>query len=437
MPTFDTLSAHRGRAHTLTSSPDRPGTGTPRRKLAEVTENALLLALLREPEGMSAAELSRITQLSQPTVKKGLERLHFDRDVEKISKRWFAIPKRNHVIGISVRSRAERRAAGGGFDFSWSVCGLVTDRAGLPTGIQIPTAEVEQRISDASDHVKWDYNTDYDYVCSRIVEMIRDLQGIAKSKSADVGAVGIQIGGHIDGRNDPDGRPTRGRIMFSPSLGWRNKPLGDDIFREVGIPTIVENDANAFALWESFDPSRPDRFAVVLLSESVGGAIVDRRRVLHGATGGAAEIGHLPIEGESSLCICGRSGCVATVAGYGAIRNAVIQKGLATHSLRELVAEADSGATLPREILDRAAKALSHSIVALCCAVEPTEIIIASQAFERSAYFKSQLRAHTADRMFESFDISLRFVDADQRHAAAGAAWSAVIRNPRQNAELS
>src|ERR1700721_3130740 len=139
-------------------------------------------------------------------------------------------------------------------------------------------------------------------------------------------------------------------------MNWVNKPIVSDIESRVGLPTVVENDANAFALFETLDPGRTTRFAVVLLSEGIGGAVVDKSRLLHGSTGGAGEIGHIPIAGEDGICQCGLVGCLQSIASYPAIR-AAAERDACPGEVRWVVREADLGATRPRAILDRAARA--------------------------------------------------------------------------------
>ena len=53
-------------------------------------------------------------------------------------------------------------------------------------------------------------------------------------------AVGIGAAGFVDA--------TQSSVLFAPHLSWRHEPLRDAMRRRVGLPVVVENDANA-ALW--------------------------------------------------------------------------------------------------------------------------------------------------------------------------------------------
>jgi len=99
---------------------------------------------------------------------------------------------------------------------------------------------------------------------------------------------------------------------------------GCDLKRDVeGVlnrAVAIENDANCFALAESMfgaasslmrDPSKT-AFGIIL-GTGVGGGIVCRGKVRHGAHGIAGEWGHNELISGGELCYCGRAGCVETV----------------------------------------------------------------------------------------------------------------------------
>jgi predicted NBD/HSP70 family sugar kinase len=403
---------------------------TPRGGSADI-EKAVLLALLHSGEPMTKAAIARTIRLSHPTVAGTLKRLMDAKEVSESDKKWSAHGDAFHVIGISVKSYSTERAEGGGFDLSWEILGIVTDRSG-----KIVTDRDGKEVDlEWNPQRPLDGDTSYEHVLNQICIVVEYLRTRALEQGKPVGALGIDIGGHVDAKS--------GEVLYSPNLNWFNKPLATDLQEATGLPTTVENDVNAFALWETFSPARHSRFAVVLVSEAIGGAIIERRRLLHGSTGGAGEIGHIPVAGQTAVCQCRRIGCVQSVASYVAIRReAAREEGLVPegteHVIRWLVDEAEIGATKPRDILDNAAHALSHGIVALICLVEPDEILISSTAFASSPYFQSQLRGHVRDHLFPSLKTdNIQFISTDLHHGAAGAAWAAIIAEPRISAHKS
>ena len=120
----------------------------------------------------------------------------------------------------------------------------------------------------------------------------------------EVEAVGLGIAGFVDA--------TRSMVYFAPNLlGWREGLLRDAGEKRVGLPVVVENDANAAAWGEArFGAGREERFIVcVTLGTGVGGGIIADRRLFRGGFGVGAEIGHIQMVENGRHCGCGQRGC--------------------------------------------------------------------------------------------------------------------------------
>ncbi len=133
-----------------------------------------------------------------------------------------------------------------------------------------------------------------------IVAAVQDL-----TSEYDVDAVGIGAAGFIDAR--------RSTVMFAPNLAWRDEPLQASLQRRLGLPVVVENDANAAAWAEvQFGAGRgADADHVVPLTggTGIGGGIVVDGQLLRGQFGAAAEVGHLTVVPGGRRCGCGLLGC--------------------------------------------------------------------------------------------------------------------------------
>jgi glucokinase len=143
-----------------------------------------------------------------------------------------------------------------------------------------------------------------------IVSVIDEL----RSRHGDIEAVGLGIAGFVDG-----GRAT---VYFAPNLlGWRDAPLRDEVQRRVGLPVVVENDANAAAWGEArFGAGRDHQhLTCVTLGTGVGGGIIADGRLFRGGYGVGAEIGHIPMVEDGRACGCGQRGCWEQYASGGAL----------------------------------------------------------------------------------------------------------------------
>ncbi|MEE4420371.1 MULTISPECIES: ROK family transcriptional regulator [Streptomyces] len=94
--------------------------------------------------------------------------------------------------------------------------------------------------------------------------------------------------------------PGTGRLRYAPHLpGWHSRALKEELAEVLGTPITIENDVNLAAVAEQHDGAAQDfdDFVLVWADEGVGAAIVLGGRLLRGATGGAGEIGYMPLPG--------------------------------------------------------------------------------------------------------------------------------------------
>ncbi|MBI4166735.1 MAG: ROK family protein [Acidobacteria bacterium] len=138
--------------------------------------------------------------------------------------------------------------------------------------------------------------------------------------------------------------PQTGLVINPPNLpGWRNIQLTRLIESKFGVPTKVENDANAAGLAEVLFGAAVgyrDIFYVTV-STGIGTGIIIDRKIYHGKNGVAGEGGHVSIDYKSPYrCGCGTLGCIeALAAGPGMARRARVrleQEHSAPSLLREL-----------------------------------------------------------------------------------------------------
>ncbi|MCW2539761.1 MAG: glucokinase, partial [Frankiales bacterium] len=119
----------------------------------------------------------------------------------------------------------------------------------------------------------------------------------------DVSAVGIGAAGWIGS--------DRATVLFSPHLAWRDEPLRDSLAERIGMPVVVENDANAAAWAEyRFGAGRDARVMVmVTLGTGIGGGLVVSGVLYRGAYGVGCEYGHMCVVPDGRRCACGNRGC--------------------------------------------------------------------------------------------------------------------------------
>lgn len=114
----------------------------------------------------------------------------------------------------------------------------------------------------------------------------------------------------------------KGITLKLPNIpALNNFHLSAALENELGLPCILENDANAAAVGENWLGASKDfkNSILVTLGTGVGGGIIIDGKILRGTDGTAGEIGHICVEPCGALCGCGARGCVEQYASATAI----------------------------------------------------------------------------------------------------------------------
>lgn len=211
---------------------------------------------------------------------------------------------------------------------------------------------------------------------------IEDMRRFAREASAEGAVTGVGVG--VPAQINPH----TGRIEGSDDNveGWARFDLREELRVAPGAPVIVENDANAAALGEGWvGAARGARdFICLTLGTGIGGGIVCGGRVLTGAWGGGAEIGHVPVRRGEPPCYCGGVGCLEMlVAGPGLLARARAA-GCDAQRPSDLFDAAAGGDRRARGVVDAAAGDLGVAVVTLVNVFQP-ELLLFGGGLARPA----------------------------------------------------
>jgi glucokinase len=141
------------------------------------------------------------------------------------------------------------------------------------------------------------------------IQMLRD-----RCQAEELAGIGVGVPGFI--------QLEEGVIRNSNNLAsLENFPIRDELSRRLGVPVILENDANAAALGEKWIGAGRgvDDLVLLTLGTGVGGGIIADGKILRGHLGMAAELGHITVVPNGNPCGCGNRGCVEKHASATAI----------------------------------------------------------------------------------------------------------------------
>ncbi|MDE6107994.1 MAG: ROK family protein [Oscillospiraceae bacterium] len=162
--------------------------------------------------------------------------------------------------------------------------------------------------------------------CPRGVEAIADAMAESARLAAqeanipleECASVGVASPGSID--------PAKGIVFHAFNLGLDHVPLAQMVSDRLGgIPTLLENDANAAALGEYVAGAGKGKNSLVAitLGTGVGSGAVLEGKLYTGFNYAAFESGHMVIHRGGRPCTCGRKGCwEAYASATGLIKSA-------------------------------------------------------------------------------------------------------------------
>lgn len=215
--------------------------------------------------------------------------------------------------------------------------------------------------------------------------------------------IGISFGGPVQADR-------KAVVKSMHVLGWENLPLPDRISSAVGLPAIMDNDANAAALGEArFGAGRCARNLVyVQVSTGIGSGVVIGGRLYRGQ-GQAGELGHITIVPGGPMCVCGRQGCLESIASGWAIARQGCEelaraypssplRILCTDSIdrldaRLVVQASREGDVRAQRIVLQALEALASAIGIVICALDPEVVVVGGGLGKGMEVFADDVRA--------------------------------------------
>lgn len=184
--------------------------------------------------------------------------------------------------------------------------------------------------------------------------------------------IGVGVPGTVDSQGSG--------VVDSVQLGWNQVPLGATIRREFALPVLVENNVNALAMAERlYGVGRlHENFLVITIGTGVGAGIVVDGGVLRGSSGGAGEVGHIPIGEDGPLCSCGNHGCLEAYIGEAALVGQARAGGIIGENsgMAALRGAADAGSTEAAAIFSTAGHRLGRALAGIVHTLDPEIVII-------------------------------------------------------------
>jgi predicted NBD/HSP70 family sugar kinase len=282
------------------------------RALSQMNER-LVLRVLQANGPCSRAEVTRLMQVTAPTVSKAVASLIDSGFLEE-----YDAPEAGRGRPAKKLRLASAKA---------KVLSLVmdADECSLVSASLDGTINSDKKITFAVPG-------SYDELMDQITNHIK-VMNAADSDVTTLG-IGISMPGMIDHRE--------GLGIFSPNLPLTNgKTPGKDLNKrldgDIDCVVIQESHGLCYAEQHYGDAQDLDDYVVLDTTKGVGLGVVSGGNLLQGHNGLAGEIGHFRVEKDGRLCGCGNTGCLETVIADASVSAVASEKLGRTVSIEETI----------------------------------------------------------------------------------------------------
>jgi predicted NBD/HSP70 family sugar kinase len=197
--------------------------------------------------------------------------------------------------------------------------------------------------------------------------------------------VGLVVPGMVDQRT--------GRVLNAPQLGWRDVDVRASLEEAIGFEVHIENAPIACALaqmWLGDGGDAPRDFVYVTVSDGVGAGVVVNGEVVRGHNNTAGEFGHVPVDPNGPMCLCGARGCLeaytsnlATLSRYlGHEFSPTATRELLHHSgltITDVIERAESGDARAVAALEETARHLGGGLAVIINTLNPAQIFVGGE----------------------------------------------------------
>ncbi len=161
-------------------------------------------------------------------------------------------------------------------------------------------------------------------VTAKLIEALDELFEVSNIPKEEINSIGIAVAGQIDREN--------GIVIDACNLDLKNLEIKKILEEKYLINTYVFNDVEAAAMAELILGSGKNynNILCVFIGTGIGSSLIINRKIYHGASGSAGEIGHIIVDLNGRSCSCGGVGCLEAYASRSAIESRIqgaIKKG--------------------------------------------------------------------------------------------------------------
>lgn len=336
-----------------------------------------ILQYLREKGQLSRASLSDLTSLSKPSISMLVDEL--------LAEGWL------REVGIGESSGGRRPIMLEINSEGFTVIGGVFEGTSLALAAADINGEIVARrnVVIQPDHTQ---EPALDTLEKEILAILAEPQ-VVKTKT-----LGIGLG--LPGVT----RRGNGSISYSPSTGWDDLPIQQELEKRLGLPVCIENDVNLMALGELYRGAGKNIQNLIYMhvGTGIGAGVILQGQLFRGSTDAAGEIGYM-IVGEQDRHFQGNYGIFES--NYSS--QAIMRKVTASPELRQSIGAPLSPRPVMRQLVEMAAQSpkarmlmqdmylhWAYGLANMICILNPEMIILGGDMALSDEWGMNEIRSN-------------------------------------------
>lgn len=261
-------------------------------KLMGQINQALILNLLRNGNGLSRTQIAQKLKLSKATVSRVVNGLIENKIVSVIGEGESKKTGGRHPVILSTNSSGR------------FVVGVDLGTTNIVVGIANLKGEIIKKI-----RVQTNCSHSVEKIILQISNLVEEVIKQANIKKNLIEGIGIAEAGIVDSSS--------GIIKYSPNFNWKNVNIASILEKKTGLHVFADNCTRVMAIGEIWHGKREsvNNIFYVNVGYGIGSALMINGKLYNKHS----EFGHIPITSKKILCNCGKYGCLEAVASGNAI----------------------------------------------------------------------------------------------------------------------
>ena len=218
---------------------------------------------------------------------------------------------------------------------------------------------------------------------------------------------------------------------------WKDVPIRKIVEERYGFPTLILHDPNCIMEAErAFGTTMlgsADNAILLRIDNGIGMSVLVDRAIYIGSNGKAGELGHISVDRNGALCVCGKRGCLEEYAsGEGLVRRFIEQVNRGRKSAvpayevglnyHMLVDAARQGDPLCLELFRQMGEYLGFSISLLLNLFNPDLVVMYGSLADQHDLYEEAMREEIARYVYKSIPVKIQYSGMGKNAAAQGVA---------------